>query len=643
MTEDKDMLMEFNALTEDMKRLFRISVLKQNKIIEKFINRLRSLDDGLMGNDAVVDVLQKAMPLKLRFHEKKGLDDREKAVCGKFFADQMDMLHYQVANGWDGRGDYPYDNYQAIIAASERMLHAIESMGMNDYQNMVSYSEAGDSFDDWDWLDDMQWSQTAGHCMSIHAVAEGCESMIYHQVSPLGRDICNFSDYEPCLVKGVLLMQKNLFFCTLKSSWNQTRLLHGWGLDESEKSVPAATKNMTAKSAPVPDFLSPDHSNDVAAVDQQQPKMPAAGAQDSTTPDALSLQLCAVDDLKKTLSNAKKMKSADPKPLEKLRDNKGCVSLAAIPASYRNILSRFRARFPHMNQLADEIEANLSLLSMGGSDMPLNLLPQICILDGVPGVGKTVAVSFLAKEFEIAFRIIDCAGLSNGFDIVGQSSGWSSGKPGHVAEMLIGRQSPNGIIILDEVDKMNGSDSSPVSNALYSLLEPESARRFRDEFYDFEMDASHINWLATSNFYEQIPAPIRDRAKRITIPAPNMEQRKTIASYLYQDYRLKHEHIWGKYFAPDLPDHVAAFIAAEKGMSIRGMKQIIQGCFSTLSMQESGASQKQPQSITISEEIAAKSAQAYMKQNTHQENRDFDYAHTRVGFIQPAAERGLRG
>jgi len=75
-------------------------------------------------------------------------------------------------------------------------------------------------------------------------------------------------------------------------------------------------------------------------------------------------------------------------------------------------------------------------------------------------------------------------------------------------------------------------------------------------------------------------------------------------------------------------------------MSIRGMKQVIQGCFSTLSMQEIGTSERQPQSITVSEEIAAKSAQAYMKQYIHLENRDFDYAHTRVGFIQPAAERG---
>lgn len=75
--------------------------------------------------------------------------------------------------------------------------------------------------------------------------------------------------------------------------------------------------------------------------------------------------------------------------------------------------------------------------------MPLKLLPQICILDGTPGVGKTVAVEFLAKELGTAFRVIDCAGQSNGFDIIGQSGGWSTGKTGCVADMLIGKKSPN--------------------------------------------------------------------------------------------------------------------------------------------------------------------------------------------------------
>jgi len=449
--------------------------------------------------------------------------------------------------------------------------------------------------------------------------------------------VCEFYDYEHEYIQSVLLIQKCLFFYALQSTWNQTSLLHGWGLVEPKRDGSLSEVSIVTRLASKPESHSICGAKHVAAVEEQEQPDQNGEVEDSASLNALSLHLCAVSDVEKTLSNSRKTKSVDKGCLEKLRDNKGYVSLAPIPASYRDILSRFRARFPHMCQLADEMEANLSLLSMGGTGMPLNLLAQICILDGPPGVGKTVAVSFLAKEFEIAFRVIDCSALSNGFDISGQSSGWSSGKPGHVADMLIDRQSPNGIIILDEVDKMNGNDTSPVSHALYSLLESESAKRFRDEFYDFEMDASRINWLATSNDYERIPAPIRDRAKRIIIQMPDTEQRKTIASYLYHDERLENENIWGKYFVPELPDDVAAFIAEEKGISIRGMKQVIHGCFASPSMQSNGDSEWLLQSITVSKDGAEKSLQSYMKQNGPLVIQQTAYQQTKIGFIQSAA------
>lgn len=151
------------------------------------------------------------------------------------------------------------------------------------------------------------------------------------------------------------------------------------------------------------------------------------------------------------------------------------------------------------------------------------------------------------------------------------------------------------------------------------------------------MDASRINWLATSNDYERIPAPIRDRAKRIIIQMPDTEQRKKIASYLYHDERLENENIWGKYFVPELPDDVAAFIAEEKGISIRGMKQVIHGCFASPSMQSNGDSEWLLQSITVSKDGAEKSLQSYMKQNGPLVIQQTAYQQTKIGFIQSAA------
>jgi len=604
MSEDKELLKEFADLADNMKRLFRISVLKQNKVIQQFIDRVCQLNDGFMINDTAVAALHDVIPKQLRFSAQEGLNAREKSLCRKLFFDQMDMLDYRVKHGWDSIGGYPYGDYQAMISASERMLATIES--------------------------------TDFHLEHLHSsLVDVCASKLNNKIEILVDEVCEFYDYDPEYVEGVLLIHKCLFFYALQGGWNQTSLLHGWGLGRpSEGSI--ATR--LASKSKARSMRGANGAKHVAVVKEQEQPDQNGEVEDSEALNALSLHLCAVEDVEKTLSNSKKIKPADKKHLEKLRDNKGYVSQAPIPASYRDILRRFRVRFPHMCPLADEMEANLSLLSMGGTGMPLNLLAQICILDGPPGVGKTVAVSFLAKEFELTFRVIGCAGLSNGFDITGHSSGWSTGKPGYVAEMLIEQKSPNGIIILDEVDKMNGSDTSPVSNALYSLLEPTSAKHFRDEFYDFEMDASRINWLATSNSYENIPAPIRDRAKRIVIQMPDTEQRKTIASYLYHDDRLEHEQIWGKYFAPELPDDVAAFIAEEKSISIRGMKQVIHGCFRSPPMPSNGDSEWPLQSITVSKYDAEESLQIYMKENGHTAIQQAAYQQTRIGFIQSVSE-----
>jgi len=543
-----------------------------------------------------------------------------------------------VKYGWDSCDDYPYDHYETIIFVSACMVEAIES---------IEYNALKASFREPDKL------------------AETCEQVLDGKTARLVKSVCEFnSNYEYEYVTNVCRMQKSLFCDALKRAWNQTFLLHGLNMGEHEnkddKSIASllgskqrARAKQRSKEARllksarersdqnVENFL---HGLESAQGDSEQED--DVMAEGSAAIDHLSLQLCAVEDVEKVLRNNSKLKPTDKSSLEHLRNNKGRIALIPIPDTYQNILSRFRDRFPHMHALADEIEANLSLLSMGGSSMPLKLLPQICILDGVHGVGKTVAAAFLAKEFGSAFRVIDCAGQSNGFDIIGQSCGWSSGKSGHVANMLIGQQSPNAIMILDEVDKMSASDVSPVENALYSLLEAESAKRFRDEFYDFEMDASQINWLATSNCYERIPAPIRDRAKRIIIQAPDTGQRKMIASYLYQDTRSESESIWGKYFVPELPTDVAELVALENNISIRGMKQVIYNCFSMLSIQSpkmDGNISMPEQSLMINVKIAEKSMQAYLKDNGSRADpfgQTHDYKGTRAGFILSDSGKG---
>jgi ATP-dependent Lon protease len=84
--------------------------------------------------------------------------------------------------------------------------------------------------------------------------------------------------------------------------------------------------------------------------------------------------------------------------------------------------------------------------------------------------------------------------------------------------------------------------------ALYELLEHDTARRFRDEYVDVEMDASHVLWVTTANDERNIPEPILNRMNVYAVPRPNADESFAIACRLYRDIVAAHD--WG---FPDEP------------------------------------------------------------------------------------------
>ncbi|MDB5756101.1 MAG: hypothetical protein JWR56_2529, partial [Massilia sp.] len=116
-------------------------------------------------------------------------------------------------------------------------------------------------------------------------------------------------------------------------------------------------------------------------------------------------------------------------------------------------------------------------------------------------------------------------------------------------ERLVRGQYANPVVVLDEVEKATGSSQSDPLAALYQLLEPETARVFRDEFIDVEIDASQIFWVLTANSTEGIPAPLLNRMAVYEVPAPTAEQAAGIAQRIYAG--LLGELKLGK-FAPGL-------------------------------------------------------------------------------------------
>ncbi|WLI89846.1 AAA family ATPase [Massilia sp. R2A-15] len=184
---------------------------------------------------------------------------------------------------------------------------------------------------------------------------------------------------------------------------------------------------------------------------------------------------------------------------------------------------------PNFDEVVGDLTRYLGLAHAG--DGGFNVMPILLL--GDPGVGKTHFARRLAKVMQTECELISMNALSAGFVITGSSASWKGAKCGKVAERLVRGQYANPVVVLDEVEKASGSSQSDPLAALYQLLEPETARVFRDEYIDVEIDASQIFWILTANRTEGIPAPLLNRMAVYEVPAPTAEQAAAIAQGIY--------------------------------------------------------------------------------------------------------------
>ena len=153
------------------------------------------------------------------------------------------------------------------------------------------------------------------------------------------------------------------------------------------------------------------------------------------------------------------------------------------------------------------------------------------LLVGDPGVGKTYFASALASRIQVRMDVYSAGGAVDAMQLCGSDARWYNSRPGIVYDALSLGDSAAPILVVDEIDKMpphSGGNRDTPLNSLLDLLEPESARRYRDMSVQLAMDASHVLVIATANDARELSGPLRSRLTEFHIQPPTAEQRRLI-------------------------------------------------------------------------------------------------------------------
>ena len=138
------------------------------------------------------------------------------------------------------------------------------------------------------------------------------------------------------------------------------------------------------------------------------------------------------------------------------------------------------------------------------------------LLVGSPGCGKSSFASELGAIVTGKEPLrVDLGNDVASFTLTGSDMSWRKSKCGLVLQSMFGLDGDgplkNPVVILDELDKMTLNGAHDVENVFYSILERDTAARFRDNYFDVAVDASGINYIATANDLSKISPFILSR------------------------------------------------------------------------------------------------------------------------------------
>lgn len=183
----------------------------------------------------------------------------------------------------------------------------------------------------------------------------------------------------------------------------------------------------------------------------------------------------------------------------------------------RDRLAEARLACPNFAIVIDLIDRAVALSIVTGTALAI---PPIVLL-GPPGIGKTHASKAIAAALGTTIQAISCATNSDCQQLVcGHPTSWRGARMAVVNEALLGADTAQPILLLDEIDKFESHRDEQPYNVLLTILEQENSRAIMDEYLRVPFNLSQTIIIATANDADRLPHFIQDRLLMVEIAPP---------------------------------------------------------------------------------------------------------------------------
>jgi len=283
--------------------------------------------------------------------------------------------------------------------------------------------------------------------------------------------------------------------------------------------------------------------------------------------DPFSIEICEPSELDRALRDSNLVPETGKVVRAALRQLRslGLTRQLSRPPQ-RAALDALADTFQNFREVIDYVRRRAALAHLEPKG-PLTLSPLLLV--GPPGCGKTTFARALSAALEVTLLPVQLGHASAPFSLSGLDPQYSTGGPGVLFKLIALGSTPDPVVLLDEIDKVSFSDRD-VLGALYTLLEPSTAKAFIDEGMRMPLNMAAVRWVATANSVDRMNEALLSRFVVFTIEPPSSAQIRSLARASYQ--RLRTTEPWGRHFDAELRSDVLERLA---GLSCRDVERTL--------------------------------------------------------------------